>query len=123
MQQVQQPARTILIADDDPCIIDIMSRRCRALGLRVLTADDAFSALSLAKAEQPDVLCLDVSMPGGNGLGACEMLLTEDSRPVMPVVILTGRNDPETIRRCHQMAAYYVEKSPDVWSRMEPLLR
>jgi hypothetical protein len=35
---------------------------------------------------------------------------------------MTGRTDPDTIIRCHNMCAYYVEKCPDVWSRLEPLL-
>ena len=67
-------------------------------------------------------MCLDVNLPGGNGLSLCEMLCTDDRMADIPKIILTGRSDPDTIRRCHSMCAYYVEKSSDVWERMGPLL-
>lgn len=92
-------------------------------GLRVLTAYDAYTALSLAKSAVPDVICLDVQMPGGNGLSVCEMLTSDEVRRSIPIVVLTGRNDPDTIVRCHDMCVYYVEKCADTWSRLEPLLQ
>jgi hypothetical protein len=42
---------------------------------------------------------------------------------LIPIAIPTGRSDPDTIMRCHSLCAYYVEKCPDVWSRIEPLLK
>jgi CheY-like chemotaxis protein len=79
--------------------------------------------LSLVKTGRPDVVCLDVDMPAGNGLGVCEMLSSDTACRTIPIIILTGRTDPETIMRCHSLCAYYVEKCPDVWSRIEPLLK
>jgi len=96
--------------------------RCRRRGLKVLCAHDAFTALSLVKSEMPDMVCLDVEMPAGNGLSVCEMLAADEACRSIPVAIMTGRTDPDTIIRCHSMCAYYVEKCPDVWSRLEPLL-
>ena len=61
-------------------------------------------------------------MPAGNGLSVCEMLSTDETYGGMPIVVLTGRTDPDTICRCHAMCAYYVEKCPDIWTRLEPLL-
>jgi CheY-like chemotaxis protein len=93
------------------------------LGLNVVTAHDAFAALTAAKTGSPDMICLDVDMPAGNGLSVCEMLATDESCRSIPVAILTGKNDPDTIIRCHSLCAYYIEKCPDVWSRVEPLLK
>jgi DNA-binding response OmpR family regulator len=114
--------KAILIADDDRDLVDAIALRCRRLGLRVLCANDAFTALSLARAESPDMVCLDVEMPAGNGLSVCEMLTSDEACRSIPIAIITGRTDPDTIIRCHNMCAYYVEKCPDVWSRLAPLL-
>src|SRR4051794_27988949 len=105
--------KTILIADDDRELVDALAVRCRGLGFNVLTAHDAFAALLLAKSRMPDMICLDVEMPSGNGLSVCEMLAADDACRLIPIAILTGRGDPDTIIRCHTMCAYYVEKCPD----------
>ncbi|HET6323649.1 MAG TPA: response regulator [Planctomycetaceae bacterium] len=114
--------KTVLIADDDRELLDAIALRCRRLGLRVFCAHDAFTALSLVKSEMPDMVCLDVEMPAGNGLSVCEMLTSDEACRSIPVAIMTGRTDPDTIIRCHNMCAYYIEKCPDVWTRLEPLL-
>jgi DNA-binding response OmpR family regulator len=115
--------KTILIADDDHELVHALAVRCRRLGLGVLCAHDSFSALSLVRTSRPDVVCLDVDMPAGNGLCVCEMLSADGACRTIPIMILTGRTDPETIMRCHTLCAYYVEKCADVWSRVEPLLK
>jgi len=118
-----QDDRTVLIADDDRDLVNLLSVRCRRMGLKVLAAHDAFTALALVRSRRPDVICLDVQMPAGNGLSVCEMLSTDKTYGGMPIVVLTGRTDPDTICRCHAMCAYYVEKCPDIWARLEPLLK
>ena len=115
--------KTILIADDDKDLVTALELRCKQLGLEVVTAEDALTALSTVDFVVPDLVCLDVSMPGGNGLAACEMMAGDQRLSSIPVIILTGASDEETIRRCHSMCAYYVLKSRDVWQRVEPLLR
>jgi two-component system phosphate regulon response regulator PhoB len=114
--------KTLLIADDDRDLVHAIALRCRRHGLQVLCAHDAFTALSLAKSQTPDMICLDVEMPAGNGLSVCEMLASDEACRSIPIAIMTGRTDPDTIIRCHNMCAYYIEKCPDVWTRLEPLL-
>jgi DNA-binding response OmpR family regulator len=114
--------KTVVIADDDRELVNAIALRCRRHGLKVLCAHDAFTALSLIKSETPDMVCLDVEMPAGNGLSVCEMLASDEACRSIPVAIITGRTDPDTIIRCHNMCAYYIEKCPDIWSRLEPLL-
>lgn len=116
-------AQTVLIADDDADLLDLLSRRCRTLGLGVDTAADAMTALRKIDLQRPDVVILDVGMPGGNGLSVREMMVENRSLASIPVIILTGRSDEETIRRCYNSSAYYVAKCPNVWPRIEPLLR
>jgi CheY-like chemotaxis protein len=114
--------KVVLLADDDRELVTALAQRCRWRGLKVCCAHDAFSALSLAKSQLPDLICLDVEMPAGNGLCVCEMLASDEACRLIPVAILTGKNDPDTIMRCHHLCAYYVEKCPDTWSRLEPLI-
>jgi DNA-binding response OmpR family regulator len=114
--------KSILIADDDRHLVSFLTLRCQALGLVVQGAFDCVTALTQIHTHYPDVVCLDVNLPGGNGLSLCEMLCTDDRMADIPKIILTGRSDPDTIRRCHTMCAYYVEKANNVWERMSPLL-
>ena len=114
--------KTILIADDDRDLLRILGSRCEQLGLQVFAVEDALTALSTADFVVPDLICLDVEMPNGNGLATCEMIACDERFSETPVIILTGRKDESTIRRCHEMCAYYVVKGGDVWSRVETLL-
>jgi DNA-binding response OmpR family regulator len=114
--------KSIFIADDDSQLVRALSLRCQKMGLQVREAYDSVTALSQIHAQPPDFICLDVNLPGGNGLSLCEMLCSDDRTAGIPKIILTGRSDPDTIRRCHMLCAYYVEKSTDVWQRLAPLL-
>lgn len=113
---------TILIADDDRQLVGILSIRCRRLGIEVEQAYDALAALKSMWRRTPDLVILDVNMPTGSGLNACEIFSSDPAWATIPVIVLTGRTDPETIIRCHQLCAYYVPKDGDVWSHIEPLL-
>jgi len=115
--------KEILIADDHPEVLDILTQRCRHLGLKVHAADNALTALEIAERCRPDAIILDVNMPNGNGLSVCEMLSGHEQLRSTPVIILTANSSEEIVRRCHQLAAYYVPKHVELWSRVEPLLR
>jgi DNA-binding response OmpR family regulator len=113
---------TVLIADDDQDLVSLLARRCQALGLATHTANDALTAVRRIDEAPPDLVILDVNMPGGNGLAVCELMFSGDRLRDVPVIMLTGESQPDTVRRCHEMCAYYVLKCPDVWRRIEPLL-
>jgi len=115
--------KSILIADDDEDIVASLSRRCTNMGLKVATALTAFDALMSIRTSLPDVVCLDVNMPAGDGLSICQMLMSDQDSLNLPVIILTGKKDAATVRRCHELKAHYVVKGGDVWGELEPLLR
>jgi response regulator RpfG family c-di-GMP phosphodiesterase len=69
------------------------------------------------------MVVLDVNMPTGSGLSVCEMMASDEKLRMVPVIILTGCSDEKTIRRCHDMLVFYVQKGTDVWSRIDPLVR
>jgi len=114
---------TVLIADDDRDLTQVLELRCRQMGADVVVAYDAMTALEEARRHRPDLICLDVNMPSGSGLSVCEMLYNDDELSAIPVIMLTGKTDEDTIRRCHAMCAYYVLKSSDIWQRVGPIIR
>ncbi len=88
---------TILLVDDNPDTLRLLTMTLRSEGFRLLTAGDGDTALELARAERPDLLLLDWSMPGRNGLEVCRAL-REDPDPHLrrvPVVMLTAQGSAE----------------------------
>lgn len=112
----------ILIADDDREFVHVLAKRCESAAVQVMKAYDAVTTLTTVRNFPPDLVILDIEMPCGNGLSVCEMMASEPFWSKIPVIILTGRNDEETIRRCHELCAFYVPKGGEVWERVEPLL-
>ena len=114
--------KRILIVDDDSDFVSALEMRCHRIGLRVQTAHNALTAVATISRDLPDLVCMDVNMPTANGLNICEMMATDPEMARIPVIVLTGRKDAETIQRCHDLCVYYVHKSGDVWQRIEPVI-
>lgn len=114
--------KTILIADDDSELCHALALRCRRLGLTAITSTSGNRALHLAESLHPDLICLDIDMPGGNGLAVCEMLAGNQALATTPVIILSGRRDTPSIERCRSLGASYLAKSGNTWSELEPLI-
>ena len=114
--------RTVLIADDDPDLVQVLSTRCSQLGLNIFRSPDAMHALLGAHRVQPDLILLDINMPGGNGLSACEMIATDQQLKNTPVIVITGEPADEAMVRCRAVGAHFVEKGADFWERLQPLV-
>jgi len=85
-----QPPRTAVVVEDEPTIADAVARRLRAEGYTVETAGDGPGGVELIERVQPDVVVLDVMLPGFDGLEVCRRV--QQARPV-PVLMLTARDD------------------------------
>ncbi len=83
----------ILIVDDDARLRRLLARFLGERGFRVSTADDAAKARETLRFLQPDLVGMDVRMPGESGLGFTEALRREGAE--MPVLLLTARGAPE----------------------------
>ena len=110
--------RTILIADDDVDLIRLLRTGLKSLPVDIRETYDATSALTIVQRCPPSLIILDINMPGGNGLSACEMLKTDKHMASVPVIILSGRSDDATRDRCSQMGAYFVCKGPTAISEL-----
>ncbi|MFE9255425.1 response regulator transcription factor [Streptomyces sp. NPDC006879] len=82
--------RRVLIVEDDPTIVDAIAARLRAEGFLVQTAPDGPAGVAAAESWLPDLLVLDVMLPGFDGLEVCRR--AQARRPV-PVLMLTARDD------------------------------
>ena len=83
---------TVLVADDDEDVRDLITGKLVAAGYRVITAADGASALRQVISEQPDMVILDVSMPGLDGLSVCYELHSSADTAQIPVLMLSGHS-------------------------------
>jgi len=82
--------KTVLVVDDEPRIVDLARDYLEHAGFAVLTASDGPSALRAARTRKPDVLVLDLGLPGMDGLDVARELRRDSS---VPIVMLTARDD------------------------------
>jgi len=83
-------SKTVLVIDDEPKIADLCRDYLRAAGYGVLTAGDGPEGLALARREHPDLVVLDLMLPGMDGLDVCRALRRDGS---VPIIMLTARVD------------------------------
>ena len=117
-------ARTVLVVDDDRTVADVVSMYLANAGYSVLSATDGTSALELAGAQLPQLVVLDLMLPGVPGLEVCARLRALG--PV-PIIMLTARSDEDDrVLGLHCGADDYVTKpfSPrELVARVEAVLR
>jgi len=82
----------ILIVDDDVDLLRGLTIRLKATGYEVVCATDAIFAVSVAMKEKPDLVILDIGLPGGDGFVIMERLSKIRSTVTIPVIILTARD-------------------------------
>lgn len=85
-----QPAARILVVDDDPEIVMMLSTRLAKRGYQVTTASDGHAALELAKSELPDLVLLDVMMPGKSGWEVARALKQDPATANIKIVMVTA---------------------------------
>jgi class 3 adenylate cyclase/CheY-like chemotaxis protein len=93
---MREPPR-LLVVDDNPANLEILETRLKRQGYEVITAKDGDEALSRARAETPDLILLDVMMPGKDGIQVCRELKGDERLPFMPIILVTAKADPVDI--------------------------
>lgn len=84
---------TIVLADDDPSILDFLTRVCTKAGHRVVRTDRGDKALELVRQEKPQLVFLDVLMPGLDGLEVAKAIRSDASMSGLPVVLLSAMGE------------------------------
>ncbi|GCD80497.1 response regulator transcription factor [Schleiferia thermophila] len=117
----------ILIVDDEPDIIEILDYNLKKEGYHVLTADNGEDAIKVAKASKPDLIVLDVMMPGMDGMEVCDKIRNLPELSGVLITFLTARSeDYSQIAGFEAGADDYITKpvKPKVFlSKVKALLR
>lgn len=120
-------ARKVLIADDEPDILEILKYNLSKEGYDVTTAKDGDEALEKAKQTQPEMVILDIMMPRKNGVEVCEILRAQPAFKDTLILFLTALSDEATqIKGLTTGADDYLNKpiSPQVFlSKVQSLFR
>ena len=86
--------QTILVVDDEPQIVELVGDYLKQAGFRVVTAGDGQTALTLARHERPDLVVLDLMLPGVlDGLDVCRRLRQDAALHDLPIIMLTARSE------------------------------
>jgi two-component system cell cycle response regulator DivK len=91
----------VLIVEDNPANMTLATFLVRTAGHTVISATDAEAGLTLARTEQPDLILMDIQLPGMDGLEAARQLKRDDATRAIPVIALTAlamKGDEERIR-------------------------
>ena len=103
--------KRILAVDDEPHILKLVSFSLKSGGFEVLEASDGLSAIEVARAEQPDLILMDVMMPVLDGYEACRRLKESPETKDIPVVMLTAKTQlTEQQTGLDSGAAHYICK-------------
>jgi len=107
-------AKKILIIDDDPIIRHVLNALLRSKNYETAFAVDGTSGVTVARKENPDLIILDIGLPGGDGFLLMERFRNLASLACVPVVVLSSR-DPQTNkeRALEAGAVAFLRKPPD----------
>jgi DNA-binding response OmpR family regulator len=112
--KTETPDKKILIVDDDKDLLLGLNIRLKAAGFNVVLAADAPSAISRAIRENPDIIILDIGLPGGDGFLVLERLNSPQLNIKIPVIVLTAKDATAYKERAMKAgAAAFLQKPAD----------
>jgi CheY-like chemotaxis protein len=103
--EVHQMGSRILVVEDSAVIRRLIEVCLRAADLEIITRDDGKSGLHAVSSESPDLVVLDIGLPGMDGWEVLDRIRREDSTKTIPVVVLTAHAEEESRRRANEGGA------------------
>ena len=114
MPELIEMAKKILIADDEPGVVKILAMRLRANGYQVIAAYDGAETAELAHREKPDLIILDIKMPGIDGYTVFEDLKASANTMSIPIIFFSALPPEQVQEKVAQLGADgFVSKSAD----------
>ena len=98
-------AKRILVVDDESDLVEITQSHLEEAGYQVLTASDGQEGLEVARRTKPDMIILDIAMPGMNGLEMLRILRATPGLATIPVLMLTAKGHSENIFESERLFA------------------
>ena len=93
METVTAPKPTVLVVEDEETLLFTLAHNLRREGYTVLTAARGDDGLKMAREEQPDLIVLDVMLPGVDGIQVCRLLRRDSTVPIIMLTALGGEGD------------------------------
>ena len=90
-------AKRILVVDDEARVLAVLQKRIESAGYEVITAMDGNEALLKARAENPDLIVLDLILPKLNGYQVCSILKRDSYYKQIPILMLTARSQEKDV--------------------------
>lgn len=113
--------KKILVVDDQPENVHLLSDRLRKVGYDIESAYNGPTGIEKAVATCPDLILLDVMMPGMSGFEVCKSLSLKDETRDIPVILVTALTSPEDLKQGLQAGAFDYVKKP--FNKVELLAR
>ena len=101
----------VLIVDDDPDIIEVLQKRVSGAGYETVCAVDGEEALIKVKAENPDIILLDLILPKINGFEVLREVRQKHNNKWRPIIIISAKTELESLKKCYDLEAdHYLTK-------------
>lgn len=91
--------QSVLIVDDEPMARTLLRLMLVRAGFNVAEAEDGFDALDKVRKNRPDIVLLDVMMPGMDGFAVCERLRNDAETASLPIIMLSAKTDLASINK------------------------
>jgi DNA-binding response OmpR family regulator len=103
--------KKILVADDEPDFVELISMRLEVNDFEVITAKDGQEAIDKTKKEKPDLLILDLMMPKLDGFEVCRMLKFDDNFKNLPIIVLSALDQQQDREKAIEAGAdeYFIK--------------
>ena len=111
-------SKTILVVDDDESVLSFLSFSLKGEGFRVLEAKDGASALKQVEAILPDLILMDIMMPGMDGFTLCKTLRKDKRFAKIPVLFITAYADPSSLQKTTEAGAQGLIEKPIMYSEL-----
>lgn len=106
------PPQNILVIDDDNDLLTVLSHRLQSQGFNVITCREAARGKQLATQRRPHLILLDLHLPDGDGLQLCEQLSDGQATSDIPIIVISGDEQVDIIRRCRAAGCHYFLRKP-----------
>ena len=104
--------KKILIIDDERVSQLTIAARLRASGYKVVSGGDAIMAIAIAKEEKPDLILLDIGLPGGDGIMVMKRIASISTIALTPIIVITAGDSPDTQKRAFENGAVAFFQKP-----------
>lgn len=113
--------KKVLVVDDQKDNVFVLKDRLQREGYEILEAYDGETCIKIAESEKPDIVLLDVMMPGMSGFEVCKVLSASEKTRLIPIILVTALTEAEDLEEGFQVGAFDYVKKP--FNRIELIAR